>query len=58
MNCVYIAHVISESIKSKVIWELPSTMKVLMSGYSWDHLFKLGWSVSLTIQYKLISIDS
>lgn len=51
MNFVYIAHVLSESIKRNVILELPSTIKVLMGGYSLDYIFKLEVD-PLTIQYK------
>lgn len=36
-----------------MIWELPSTMKLLMSGYSWDHLLNLGEDeMSISLDFK------
>lgn len=50
---MYIAQVLSESIKSKVIWELPSTMKLLMSGYSWYYLLKPGQDWIARFKFRL-----
>lgn len=38
-----------QNLRRKVIRELPSAMKLLMSGYSWDHLLNLGEDESFSI---------